>query len=239
MTSPTVGLSEDDIKPAFLMLASCHNELAKQAKATDSKESDLHFHKAKRCLQKVYGTNTLSLETGSSTAPFRDYVTNSSNLPTGHKLAGDHASAQNLQREVQSLRDRQIHHSACLSQLRSTKRKIEEDLDTERHCRRKVERDLEYASRELAASRRAERFAVEQCKREAEARRRGEDRALELRDKMVAMDKEFDALAREISEKERKKRECFGELGVFFLKVAEGEIRFESENLAQVGVSPH
>ena len=237
MTSPSVGLEDCDLKPVFLMLASCYNELSKCSRLNGGTESNTHQRMAAENLQRVYGKNVPSLEHRLSPDLRRGYLTDSSNLSLHYNSARsspteDHAHLQKLQREVQSLRDRQTHSSACLSQLRSNKRKLEDDLDAERHCRRKVERELQHSSQELSSARRAERSAAEQYRREVETRRRAEERAVELRDEVIEANKKLDILARETTEKEWKTKDCLGKLGVLFLKAAKGEAVLETEDLA-------
>jgi hypothetical protein len=53
------GVPEDDLKPAFLMLSSCENELSKQTLKTDPRASRVHFNKSCGWLQKVYGSMAL------------------------------------------------------------------------------------------------------------------------------------------------------------------------------------
>lgn len=236
MTSPDVGLAEDDLKPAFLMLASCYNELSKKFRGNGGTSSNTYQMMAAESLQKVYGTNVPISGAKIPTAPRHGCLANTSNLPRQPKpvqstSADDLDRLDKMQREVQSLRDRHTHHSACLSQLRSTKRKLEEDLSEERYCRRKVERELQQASQELSSARRAERSTAEQCRREAETRRRAEERAIELRDEVMTIKKEVD----NAGDKERRTKECFGKLGVLFLKAAKGEIKLDAELLEGFG----
>lgn len=240
MISSPVGLPEGELKPAFLMLASCYNELSKRLRSNGGVGANKYQTKAAESLQKVYGTNVPTSEAKTPTAPRHGCLANMSNLPPPQPKSSQATSTEDvigtrlnkLQREVQSLRDRHTHHSACLSQLRSAKRKLEEDLSEERHCRRKVERELQHTSQELSSARRAENFVAEQCRREVETRRRAEERAIELRDEVMVVRRELDSLGRDTSDKERKTKECFGKLGALFLKVAEGEVGLEGDLLA-------
>ncbi len=240
MTSSNIGLTEDDLKPAFLMLSSCYNELSKRSQKDGGTSSDTYQKMAAESLQKVYGTN-LPIPGGSiPTAPRHGCLADTGNLPKQPKFvqstsSEDLSRLDKMQREVQSLRDRHTHHSACLSQLRSSKRNLEEDLSEERYCRRKVERELQHASQELTSARRVARSTAEQCRREAESRRRAEERAIELRDEVMVIKKELDILGRDAGDKERKTKECFGKLGVLFLKAAKGEIRLDAELLEDFG----
>lgn len=54
MTSPPVSLPKSDIKPVFLMLSSCHRDLAAQGGAVNASS---HVRRATECLQQVYGAD--------------------------------------------------------------------------------------------------------------------------------------------------------------------------------------
>ncbi|KZT67165.1 hypothetical protein DAEQUDRAFT_813035 [Daedalea quercina L-15889] len=54
MTSAPVSLSNSDLKPVFLMLSSCHRDLAAQSRSEDVA---FHVRRATECLQQVYGVD--------------------------------------------------------------------------------------------------------------------------------------------------------------------------------------
>ena len=82
MTSPSVGLSENDLKPVYLMLSSCHTDLAKRAQSSGlaSQIREDHRCKAQEYLQKVYGKNTPGDPPVSLAAPQPGRLFNASNL---------------------------------------------------------------------------------------------------------------------------------------------------------------
>ncbi|CAL1707897.1 unnamed protein product [Somion occarium] len=238
MTSPVVGIPERELKPAFLMLSSCHTDLAKRARIASGPEDDgrrEHLRKAQECLQKVYGKNVPSSDDKPLAAPqaSRGYLINAGNLQSNDPFAtvqddrtptkSGGRTINDLERENQSLRDRHRNLGKSLSQANVAKRKAENDLDDERHLRRKAERDLAGVQQELSSARRSERFALEQCRREVENRRKAEERAAKLKDELVKVKHDLEISGEGIAEKERRARECFGRLGMIFLKAAKGE----------------
>ena len=54
MTSPPVSLPKTDIKPVYLMLSSCHRDIAAKGGSVDVA---FHVRQATECLQQVYGTD--------------------------------------------------------------------------------------------------------------------------------------------------------------------------------------
>ncbi|KAI0915742.1 hypothetical protein AcV5_003580 [Taiwanofungus camphoratus] len=181
--------------------------------------------------------STLVVESEASRS--RGYLANTSNLPAAERrepIDPEHhrenaalqpqssSHIQMLEREIQALRDQQANNVAYVSRARSAKRKLEDDLDEERRTRRKLERQLDEAGKELAGARRGENFALEQCRAEVESRRRAELSAGELRDEVASVRQEMKERLEECKQSERRARECFGKLGVLFLKAANGEV---------------
>jgi hypothetical protein len=82
-----------------------------------------------------------------------------------------------LEREVQSLRDRNHDQALLLSEVRNVKRKLEEDNEHERNLRRKLQRKLDELEKERDEARRLETYALDQIKREVNIRRKAEERA--------------------------------------------------------------
>src|SRR6267154_4068099 len=59
------GMSEPDLKPAFVMLSSCETELCKRARTSsggNTEASRAHLQKSCHWLQKVHGTDQLNAE---------------------------------------------------------------------------------------------------------------------------------------------------------------------------------
>ncbi|PBK91542.1 hypothetical protein ARMGADRAFT_1166359 [Armillaria gallica] len=201
-------IPDADLKPAFLFLASCETELAKKMKLNDAVSAAQHFQNAQKWLQKVYGTfsdnNNATVE--SLKAPVhvaRQQVSqpqskppkNTKNKPQNNSLTDPRQHAKLpprppgphqkiLQREIDSLRDRQSMQASLLSEVRSCKRQLEDDIIYERETRRRMERELDVLRRERDSARRSEAYAVEQMMKETETRRRMEeivDRERQLR----------------------------------------------------------
>ena len=60
MMSPAVGLLKDDLKPCFLMLASCYTDLSRESRKSGPEGAEAareHMDKAKKYFQLVYGTH--------------------------------------------------------------------------------------------------------------------------------------------------------------------------------------
>lgn len=92
-------------------------------------------------------------------------------------------SLKPLEREIQSLRELHKDQVAELAQLRTLKRKLEDDCSYERSIRRKYQRQLDNLEKECESARKMERYALDQIKREVATRRKAEGRA-ELERKM-------------------------------------------------------
>ncbi|OBZ68108.1 hypothetical protein A0H81_11806 [Grifola frondosa] len=250
MTSASVGMSAGELKPAFLMLSSCHSDLAKLSRTpdgSDTEESREHLGKAKAALQQVYGLHIPRAQTDAEYAASkasmdpsvladpshnRECLTDKSNIRRSSSASqkekedesAPRTSVRMLEREIQSLRDRHVNHTQWLNQARVTKRKLEDDLSEERHVRRKLERQLDHATEDAVGARRGEKFALEQCRLEVESRRRAEERAEQLRDDAMRMQRSLEEKLAESGERERKARECFAKLGMLFMKAAKGEM---------------
>ncbi|KAK0212787.1 hypothetical protein DFS33DRAFT_65826 [Desarmillaria ectypa] len=207
-----IQVPDADLKPAFLFLASCETELGKRMKQQeDAVSAAQHFQNAQKWLQKVYGTfSDTSNETIESSKPPVHVACqsvsqcqskphsppkNTKNKPHNHFLSDprQHAKLPSrppgphqkiLEREIDSLRDRQAVQASILSEVRSCKRQLEDDIIYERDTRRRMERELDAVRRERDSARRSEAYAVEQMMKETETRRRMEeivDREKQLR----------------------------------------------------------
>jgi len=93
-----------------------------------------------------------------------------------------------MEREIQFLRDRNANQVKQLSQLRSTKRKLEDDYLYERDLRRKYQRQLEGLEEELNSARKMEKHALEQVTREVAARRKAQETVLEMKTALGLME---------------------------------------------------
>jgi predicted RNase H-like nuclease (RuvC/YqgF family) len=162
----------------------------------------VHFKESKRLLQKVYGQQKpeLSEESVASvtspqttemlvgrTPPLAPRVhendigstskhSRPDTAPTRADMGvGSHAQMQTLQREVQSLRDKNDHLTRALRKAEKSSDSFEREMSTERAYRRKVQTRLDDAERELEGLRRAVRERDEKLSKEETARRRVEE----------------------------------------------------------------
>jgi hypothetical protein len=196
------GVSETDLKPAFLLLSSCQRDLGKRARSPSGTETEAaaqHFRESQEWLQKVYGgdappqpvetSRLASLKTTASlneTSPKQKALPAS--LPTKPQSTSDvHGRICILEREIQALRDRNSAHQDLLLESKSLKRKLEEELLCEKAARRKVEVKLDQTENELQLVQRMESFALEQVKREVESRRKAENREAALAHRVEEM----------------------------------------------------
>ena len=66
-----LGVTEEDMKPAFLMISACHGDQANRAKDSsglNTQESTRHYQESLKWLQKVYGTPASQRIQGSTSA---------------------------------------------------------------------------------------------------------------------------------------------------------------------------
>lgn len=191
------GIPEGDLKPAFLFLSSCETDLARQAKTAQkiTVEAAEHYKNARKWLQKVYGPGeppaasqaASVMERNASSFPLQpskattQAIDRGDNVEPGNKLnqtsARAFAQQRILEREIQSLRDRQLEQSNLLSDTRAAKRKLEDDFDCERNLRYRLQRRLDDTRKELDMARKMEMYALDRVKREVETRRKAEDMA--------------------------------------------------------------
>ncbi|KAH7877355.1 uncharacterized protein C8R40DRAFT_1095738, partial [Lentinula edodes] len=120
------GVSENELKPAFLMLAGCESDLSKLTRNEDQITLK-HQQKSQRWLQKVYGAMKSHSDNIGVDAPSND-----SKLPA--RPASPSGSDEHLHRKIQSLRDRLCHQAGAglLSDVHSAKRKLEGSYKSER-----------------------------------------------------------------------------------------------------------
>jgi hypothetical protein len=220
------GVSDIDLKPAFLMLSSCETELARRTAKSNSKLSAEHASKSTRWLQKVYGFNSPSatppVAANALGLDFPDKVPVQPRAPTPglgkaipdrprHKLlaearkatppvAPDSSSSnsshmQVLQREIEALRDKQSANANLISNIRSSKRKLEDELSSERSTRRKLEISLEDVKQDLRIAKKMEGFALQQVKKEVDTRRKAEARVEAEKEKRKEAEKALESRA--------------------------------------------
>lgn len=185
------------MKPAFLMLSSCHGELWKQTRSTDGSETEIsaaHLDKSCRWLQLVYGQgnpevpeerhevfDTLSsVDTMSSLAPSVPF--------SGEPITFDKRRRTDLERDLQVLRDRQALQFQELAHTREAKRRLEEEATDERVTRRRLERTLHDLKTKLAKAQRRVGDVQALVRMEANARRRSEQAIAEERAKRRSLE---------------------------------------------------
>ncbi|KAF8515443.1 hypothetical protein JB92DRAFT_2914791 [Gautieria morchelliformis] len=93
------------------------------------------------------------------------------------------AQLYSLQNEIGALREKQNTVLDDLSHARAAKRRAEDEVKEERSVRRKLEKHLRATEDALARSKRMEDAALDQVKREVEARRRAEALLADLKSK--------------------------------------------------------
>jgi hypothetical protein len=189
------GLRTCDMRPAFLMLSSCHVELWRQTRSADGSETETsaaHLDKSCRWLQLVYGQNnpepmsenssdifdTLSpVGPASRRAPF-----------VQDRIASDRWRRTGVERDLQALRDKQTHHVRELAHTREAKRRLENEAANERVTRRRLERALRDLETKLAKAQRRADDAHALVRMEVNTRRRCEQAIAEERAKRKALE---------------------------------------------------
>ena len=149
------GMKQEDLKPAFLMLATCATEVARAQENGDTKSSEDHTCKARLWFHKAFGNtssprvlepeagNLLALEPvrfspkGTSTNPAETSSTIDTAPPLPSRLDALHA-------ELVQLRTDKLQLANQLSVARAAKRCREEELQTERIVVRRLERQRDF-----------------------------------------------------------------------------------------------
>jgi len=192
------GIRECDMKPAFLMLSSCHVELWRQSRSTDGSETEIsaaHLDKSCRWLQLVYGPGNpeviaeerlevfdthSSIDTTPSQAPSIPFA--------GEPITFEKRQRTDLERDLQILRDRQAIQLQELAHTREAKRRLEDEATDERATRRRLERTLHDLKTKLAKAQRRVDDVQALVRIEANARRRSEQMVSEERAKRRALE---------------------------------------------------
>jgi hypothetical protein len=186
------------MKPAFLMLSSCHVELWKQSRSTDGSETEIsaaHLDNSCRWLQLVYGQGNLEVMPKNRFGVFDALfpVDTSSNQAPSVPSAGDLITAEKqrrmkLERDLRVLRDRQALHNEELAHTRDAKRRLEYEVADERATRRRLERTLRDLETKHAKLQRRAGDAHALVRIEVNARRRSEEMIAEERGKRRALE---------------------------------------------------
>ena len=209
------GVLDKDLKPAFLMLSSCETELSRRTKGLSGEDTAIsrgHSQRSWTWLQRVYGNNQdkqqqsaltevtsrLRAQNCASTPADDTDISNEPTAPmiiskTPIDISAQSAHKRNLEREIDFLHDQLKRVTSHLETARAVKRKLENDYDSERIRRRKVERKLNDVECKLDISQKMENFALDQVKREVDARRRAEDDAGKERMKRKELEAVYEA----------------------------------------------
>lgn len=189
------GVEADQLKPALLYLSGCEFELARLAKAENKDFSIIseHYGAAQTWLQKVFGVrdplrtqakpkeNRAMIKEG----PFKDVnkiqLSRAGDSSQGHSKPLLDRDIKRMEREIQSLRDRNANQGKQLVQLHSLKHKLEDDYLYERDLRRKYQRQRDSLEEELKSARKMEKHALEQITREVAARRTAQENLVEMK----------------------------------------------------------
>ncbi|KAH9048376.1 hypothetical protein EDB84DRAFT_1434380 [Lactarius hengduanensis] len=120
-----------ELRPAFLMLSSCHTELWRRTRAQDGSETEAsiaHLDKSRRWLQLVYGRLTTELRSENS----HNTLVN-----------GMSRHVRDNEGDLLVLRDPRVLYTEDPANTRTAKRRLEEDeAGFERATRRRLERTL-------------------------------------------------------------------------------------------------
>lgn len=174
------GVARKELKPVYLMLSGCETDMAKMAQASDSDQWVVSEYEtaAKAWLQKVFG----KIEAG-PTDNGKPKTRSKYPLPTRPRALSNPKTAppfdterKRLEQEVRTLRARVANQASQISALRTSKRKLEDDIDYEQDLRRKVQREMEKTTKERDAAWKTEKYALIQVKREISSRRQAEAR---------------------------------------------------------------
>lgn len=154
------GISEDDLKPAFLFLSGCETDLARQARAAESiPEVAEHCTNTRMWLQKVYGSGT---DPTASRAVVKSAASSLSRQPKATEQAidrgadidklnpttvGSLSQHRIFECEIQTSQEQQHEQSNLLSEIRVAKRKLEDDIDYGRNLRYHIQRRLDDTQR--------------------------------------------------------------------------------------------
>ena len=190
------GVEADQLKPALLYLSGCEFELATLANAEKKDPSIIseHYGAAQTWLQKVFGVrdplraqpkpkeNRAKIKEGLFKDVNKIQLSRDGDSSQGHsKPLPDRDIIKRMEREVQSLRDRNANQGKQLVQLQSLKRKLEDDYLYERDLRRKYQRQHDSLEEELKSARKMEKHALEQVTREVAARRTAQENLVEMK----------------------------------------------------------
>ncbi len=176
------GVPDSELRPAYLFMSGCETDLARLSKL-ESKSSTVisaHYDSAKTWLQKVFGKadpvkddkeDKENKPPPIKTASSEVLKTQELNTPAKSVQSSNKKDFNSLEREIQSLRHRNAAQARQISQLNSSKRKLEDDYHYERNLRRKYQSRMDALEEQRDAARKMERFALAQVKQEISKRK--------------------------------------------------------------------
>jgi hypothetical protein len=184
-----LGLKACELRPAFLMLSSCHTELWKRTRAQDGSETETsvaHLDMSRRWLQLVYGL-------GSEDSPDTLVAVNNASR-RDHDVPPERGdiSLGNIQRadsirDLRVLRDSRL-DAEDLANLRCAKRRLEDEVGSERATRRRLERTLHHLEAKVVQAQKRADDAHALVRTEVKSRRRSEQAISEERAKRRSME---------------------------------------------------
>ena len=191
MTARGVQADSEELRPAFLLLSGCETDLARLAKTKKEPESVIrgHYTAAQGYLQNVFGRADFLQNAERDHDKFHEKELSGSlsHLDAARmKVTRGFSPQPNLklpEQEILALRELHDHQEIELDQLRTLKRKLEDDYSYERSMRRKYQRQLDDLEKECEFAHKMERYALAQIKREVATRRKAEE-AVKLERKM-------------------------------------------------------
>lgn len=191
-----LGLKACELRPAFLMLSSCHTELWRRTRAQDGSETEAsvaHLDKSRRWLQLVYGR--LTTELGSEDSPNTLVAINSTSKhahdipPEREDTTPENTQRADNERDLRVLRDPQFLYTKDLANTRYAKRRLEDEANFERTTqRRRLERTLHDLEAKVVEAQKRVDDAHALVRAEANTRRRCEQAISEERAKRRAME---------------------------------------------------
>jgi hypothetical protein len=186
------------MRPAFLMLSSCHVELWRQTRSADGSETETsaaHLDKSCRWLQFVYGQNNAepmsenSSEILDTLSPVDPASKHAHGIPfASGRNTSDTWQRADIKRDLQVLRDRQALHVEELTHMRDAKRRLENEVAHERVTRRRLEQAFRDLETRLAKAQRRADDAHALVRMEVNTRRRCEQAIAEERAKRRALE---------------------------------------------------
>ena len=188
------------MKPAFLLLSSCHVELWRQTRSTGGSETEIsaaHLDKSCRWLQLVYGQGNLEVTSDERLEVFDtpssvDTTPSQASIPfAGEPIISDKQRQTDLERDLQVLRSRQALQLQELAHTREAKRRLEDEATDERATRRRLERTLHDLETKLAKAQRRLNDVQALVRMEANARRRSEQVVTEERAKRRSLEEQL------------------------------------------------